>query len=130
MDDELRQAAEQVVAAYEEMNRRLPLAGGIPQPIETSTDKAVMLARAYLAEHPADEGEPVTEDWLRLGGWELMDSLSSWWWHRISAGVTLHWHDHGVELLVGSSATGWHRVTEHATRGHVRRLLAALGVTP
>lgn len=41
------EAAATIIAGFEETNRLLPLAGGIPRPIEESTDKAVVVALAY-----------------------------------------------------------------------------------
>ena len=42
---EVIHAADEIIAGYEETQRLLPLAGGIPRPIEESTDHAVVLAR-------------------------------------------------------------------------------------
>lgn len=48
MNDIARIAAEKIVAGFHGMNRLLPLAGGIPQPIEQSDDAAVVVALEYL----------------------------------------------------------------------------------
>lgn len=52
------ESAARVLAAYEEMNRLLPLAGGIPRPVEQSDDDAVILARGY--QRAAAEAERMT----------------------------------------------------------------------
>ncbi len=44
----LTAAARKIVAWYEDANTLLPLAGGVPQPIEACTDPAVMLASCHL----------------------------------------------------------------------------------
>lgn len=51
MSDDLRAAAERTVAWYEGMARH----GGVWDEL---ADGIVSVARAYLAEHPADDGEP------------------------------------------------------------------------
>lgn len=63
MSDELRAAAELVIADWDRY------VGLCPQPLRELAAKK--LADAYLAEHPADDGEPrttarVTEEALRL----------------------------------------------------------------
>lgn len=59
-ESELRKAATAIVEGYERGQRYLPLAGGIPQPISECTDNAVVLAVAWLAEHP-ESVKPVGE---------------------------------------------------------------------
>ena len=82
------------------------------------------VGRAYLAEHPADDGEPVTPEWLAATG------FSPAWGdkYRHQRGhMDVVWRE-GVMSLA-------HRTDEWSelpvrTRGHVRRLLMALGITP
>lgn len=47
----VRNAAEKIAARYHERNVLIRQAGGIPQPIEDSTDAAVILAVDYLKHH-------------------------------------------------------------------------------
>lgn len=88
------------------------------------------LADAFLDAHPADSSEPVTVEWLRsVGATDKVDSRES--------GVAVYglylgpakWFDFagGGELLIDhgpGQPAGW----PIKTRGHVRRLAAALGV--
>jgi hypothetical protein len=89
---------------------------------------AVVLAHAYLADHPADEDEPVTEDWLRSIGLKLrmgfgfpVTKTMSLWDSRNGWGLYFHGG-------LGDSAEGETKIAKVATRGQVRRLLAALGI--
>lgn len=89
-------------------------------------DQIVREHNAYLAEHPADDEEPVTEDWLRAVG------------SKPIPGVSFHAFDLGLFVQVGVRPDG--SLCIHAdrftatlkmaicTRGDVRRLCAALGV--
>lgn len=88
--------------------------GGLPTINERSLlpgRDAFDLANAYLAEHPADDGEQVTADWIK-------------------ANVDSHF---GGETEQGDlfieTADSFITLPESATRGHVRRLCAALGIT-
>jgi hypothetical protein len=90
-------------------------------------EAALTLRRAYLAEHPADDGEPVTEGWLASVGFrqtplkrytlKLGPVLASpprgnlWWW----------------AVSIDPDGPCKHIPTPQ-TRGDVRRLLKALGV--
>ncbi len=81
-------------------------------------DARKTLADAWLAEHPADEHEPVTADWLRSVGGPDFE-------YRTTFGVVL------TLLVVKTERDGWHAATIPVplpTRGHVRRLCAALGI--
>lgn len=87
-------------------------------------DAIEAVLRRYDAEHPADDAEPVTEEWLRSVGFE---SGLRFEFGRLEATKTyngwnfwLKWSDHPN----GSSrlANGLN------TRGAVRRLLSALGI--
>lgn len=80
-------------------------------------DEAVIL-NAYLAEHPEDSDQPVTVEWLRSVGFE--------------AGILGPLHIEYVQLPGGLTRTDWFyeraMLPAMVTRGHVRRLLAALGI--
>lgn len=121
--DELRAAAEQLIAEREHRHEsyRIAKRHGWKAPPEDETD-GERLARAYLAEHPADDGDAVTMEWLRSIGFAtaaeacgVAASLG-----RIEAFSVLpqplQWRVNGF------------KVSEKPTRGDVRRLLAALGI--
>jgi hypothetical protein len=130
MSEELRRAAEEVVEAGSRALSGAPCV----QISRHLWDCCVSTARAYLAEHPADDGEPVTEEWLRD---TFGPHLASCPWTRYALHVA-------TDKL--ARAVGWcprrsgHQpeclcinewvVIERPTRGHVRRLLAALGSQP
>lgn len=81
---------------------------------------------------PADDGEPVTADWLRAVGFvKWGDRGSMIRFHRtwqpdhddsIEVNAAHQWAEieHGFDVV---------RVPNISTRGHVRRLCAALGIT-
>jgi hypothetical protein len=81
---------------------------------------ALKCARAWLAEHPADDAEPVTADWLRAVGivHGCFDPLC-YGYH----------HGKGCFTLNITSELGSVSSIDVPTRGHVRRLCAALGIT-
>lgn len=83
----------------------------------------LLLADAYLAEHPEDDDEPTTEEWLRESGFV---NYEGWPSSKI-----------GLETLPGlylswNSAENTFRLDECLcecfTRGDVRRLCSALGI--
>lgn len=99
------------------------------QPRGQAHDDAARIVDAYLQEHPADDDEPLTEEWLRSAG-----------------AHDPHGRDHAAPLALTALGIGfgvfvrdelndcWHwcrgsrRLATLRTRGDVRRLLAALGV--
>jgi len=109
------------------------------------------LALAYLAEHPADDAEPVTEEWFRSVGLTNPTLYSEpdkgYYGDRVAA---LMFADKdsvpsrfGVMFSDGPDGWNWWACMVNAdgfdgsqdylcpapTRGHVRRLCAALGIT-
>lgn len=84
------------------------------------------LVAAYLADHPADDADPVTEGWLRTVGFQQAgpclevsspsEAIRIALWFT-APGVVEFWRLHGNKL-------------DHqpSTRGHVRRLCSALGI--
>lgn len=78
---EADKAADAVVRCYERTQELLPLAGGVPRPIEESTDHAAVLARAWLGgARWWDEAHPPTEPGVYY--WESCDQYG-----RPSAGL-------------------------------------------
>lgn len=100
------------------------------------------LMRAYLAgagryAPPADDAGPVTEEWLATTGLPpacqgfgvRVTGTLSLWDSRLGWGLYFHGGD-GDAFEWGNGHTGAARVADASTRGAVRRLLAALGITP
>lgn len=73
-----------------------------------ANDNMIVARNAALAEHPADDDEPITEEWLESSG--ALDALTE-------AFGMLHISDGVVRVGKGLS-----------TRGEVRRLCEALGI--
>jgi hypothetical protein len=73
MSEELRKAAERV-RAYKAAVESARTFGTFPAPVVKAREVSraeTLLADAYLAEHPADDAEPVTPERLAaLAGWE------------------------------------------------------------
>jgi hypothetical protein len=120
-----------------------------------ANDARVVVA-AWLRDNPEDDGEPVTGEFLESLGFELsQDKPHGRRWklvvcrqdHGSNQGVTTHWLDVHEPCDDGSGRLWWPinfwqrneddrkadgvgllSWVEHTTRGHVRRLLAALGV--
>lgn len=82
------------------------------------------VAAAYLAEHPADDAEPVTGTWLFSLGFRPA------WGHPYcfnANGIDVRCTADELALATRTDELWTH---ERPTRGHVRRLLLALGITP
>lgn len=94
------------------------------------------LTEAYLAEHPADDGEPVTEEWLRSVGFVRMQQPAAGndMILRNEAGNCLTYYParrgDPAGPLWGVVGEWLPKPLRPATRGDVRRLLLALGITP
>lgn len=79
MRPELREAAERLRRMRQESESH---DGGYPANAEgrrQSLYDHAALAEAYLAEHRADDAEPITEDWLRSVGFDTADN-PAWVW--------------------------------------------------
>ncbi len=83
-----------------------------------AADDAFALATAYLAEHPADDGEPITAEWLRSVGFvaHKPDGLPA---YAVLPCVYIRLD--GGELELDGIPL------DFSTRGQLRRLCAALG---
>lgn len=86
---------------------------------------ALELANAYLAEHPADEDEPVTEEWLRAIGFNDDKEFPGYVILLTECGyIECIGFDGGVEwMLFGNELNPGPQ-----TRGQVRLLCRALGI--
>lgn len=103
-----------------------------PEGQRQSLHDHVCLADAYLAEHPTDDDEPISDEWLMetygfdrcnndqdLGGtFSLVAYEHCEWEIRSYVYAVYDGHDHS------------HDLGKPKTRGHVRRLCAALGIEP
>ena len=73
-----------------------------------------LMADAYLAEHPEDDEEPVTEKWL--------DSVFG------PDGLEIQCHDEWGQAITWFEGLGSVLIPMPKTRGDVRRLCKALGI--
>lgn len=94
---------------------------------EGPTD-AKALAAAYLAEHPADEEEPITGPWSEsvAGEVDRSDPEIAVYYHRCQHLCVSWMLDDGI-VYVKQMGTGLKIAVPCATRGQLRRLCAALG---
>ncbi len=78
----------------------------------------VKLAKGYLAEHPEDDEEIITVDWLESVGFEHSETYGGCLKIRVLRMQTINstWH-------IGNVFLG-----DKPTRGHVRRLCSGIGI--
>lgn len=114
MTDDLRQAAERIVSSGEPENR------------SGYCLDAISLARAYLAEHAADDDEPVTEGWLIGLGCTLYVSSHADREFRFPDWEFLFWYTAVCGEPDSHITIDGQRVDTITTRGQVRRLIQAL----
>lgn len=114
------------IRAAAERLRRLPLPEDDPY-LSCNADAMwrdrELLSNAYLDEHPADDGELVTLEWLKSLGW-LPDQTG---WPAICLPETpewgISWRGHGIWLTPISVP-----LCRAPMRGDIRRLCKAMGV--
>jgi hypothetical protein len=88
-----------------------------------------ILAESYLAEHPADDCEPITEEWLRSVGFSDGATGESLWLRcKDSQLGHLRHTAMALDLITGNWTANGLGCKECKTRGDVRRLAAALGI--
>jgi hypothetical protein len=101
----------------------------------------MQVARAYLAEHPADEDEPADHEWMESMGWAYLDM--GCWLYKTADGLTMAARDYwyvgivlntvGQLLQIVRDETGFGETAsvEMAvpcrTRGDIRRIHAVFG---
>lgn len=94
-------------------------------------DDEMALAAAYMAEHPEDEDEPITEEWLISLGFKHDREVAGVRHIRLENSV------YGVDVSVTKFGcrTWWHfrngvsvDIIDPETKGEARRLLAALKI--
>jgi hypothetical protein len=128
MSDELRAAAERLQRALHE-DESSPFLDPESDGATRIREDALLLADACLAADPADDGEAVTKEWWEsFGGWEFSPGTGLMVYRPPTEGgglwpIDAHIVRDRTKLLFGGSL-----ITGRATRGHVRRLLRALGV--
>ena len=81
--------------------------------------RACMLAESYLAEHPADDAEPVTEEWLLSVGFKRHPFEGML--HVIDGWMSMSIGQHEKNAFVNTPLRG-------KTRGDVRTLCRSLGI--
>ncbi len=117
--------------------------GGDPYPFDCgamqSGDERA-LAHAYLAEHPADEHEPLDDAFVRSNTHTLPTDGDGPFWHWLESGKPYHTvhvfllcSEFGrwsacVSMPADADCIPWKEICELKTRGDVRRLCAALGI--
>lgn len=128
--EEVRQAVvtDDVRAAVERVRRWRAgewLAGIYPDTNDRAGELACLetdwrdVSVAYLNAFPADDGEPVTEEWLLAAGFTVNPLRD-----RLEVGPAQWWHFANCVLGIDHHTGFW----TLPTRGHVRRLCAALGI--
>lgn len=83
---------------------------------------AAKVVNAWLAEHPSDDDEPVTEEWLREIGFTYDDEWGATYIYGYKT-FPLWYED-----LCGEWGWGEAELPSPKTRGDVRRLCRALGI--
>lgn len=120
--EELRVAAQRLI------ENRYDLVGELHTPEGTflrSAD-ADSVARAYLAEH-ADDGEAVTEEWAKENA-DFVNAEGNWFCWDIIGDLEVWFTTEETPRLIVQCAEPGQVVCNNPTRGHLRRLLAALGI--
>ncbi len=89
---------------------------------------ARLLADAYLAEHHADDAEPITLEWLRSVGFQDGHTKR----RSLVAGVIYVCPPYGPAPwwcgIKSSNQDVYAQITKFATRGQIRRLATALSI--
>jgi hypothetical protein len=122
--EELRAAAERLRMYHDAIERNRNF-GAFPAPMIKAREVSKaeeFLARAYLAEHSADDGEPITADWLRSVGFTSGNGYlqKENWKNRIDYLESIG------RLFINGRGIEWQGET--GTRGDVCRLCRALGI--
>jgi len=149
MSESVRAAAERLARYIAGRAELLELLGKMPPGLRLSIEDTAAVANAYLAEHPSDDDEPATPEWLRSVGF-LPDgdvdkpdaplAIGLYYGRtddEIENGIGAGRHlllDHAGDAMVeeydeGGTVVGCVEMPSLPTRGHVRRLCAALGVS-
>ena len=76
-----------------------------------------------------DHSVIVTAKWLEANGWEPYRDSSMFWYSRKVPFVLIRLCEVQPQLRIGTSAVGWHIVTEKATEQDVIDLVRAMKIT-
>lgn len=133
MDDVTAAAVERMRTKWTATSKTLDERG--EHRIEYLTDLAV-ITDAYLSEHPSDDAQPVTEEWLMKVGFRVREDGVMTYTHLVNEPVRIVW---SVDLWQGRLCDWWNCAVQrmaqdcdriawpHAqTRGDVRQLFRAL----
>jgi hypothetical protein len=136
MTPEIREAAERATKIIELVNRNLAKWRSWFPNEESEVDvpradllALITLANAYLAQHPSDGDEAVTEDWLKTIGFDeklIMELQGKW---SLIAYTSSNWC-----LYIENSPDDYYGcahdydLPQPKTRRQVRQLLQALGI--
>jgi hypothetical protein len=121
MSDELRAAAEQILAG------EIVGVGSGYVTTKEFPESWKALARCYLSDHPQDDGELVTEEWLDRV--LPMKNDSNWTlFKHMPLQIEIEGPHGGFWLWILTDEEVPHRIREIKTRGDVRLLCRALGI--
>jgi hypothetical protein len=96
-------------------------------------DDLTHIAIAFLAEHPTDDDEPITAEWLHTTNGEKFDSGEFVWFLKAhgpdfnECWISARPGGFCIVTLVPMEGNSMWFSLEHQTRGHIRRIVAALG---
>lgn len=123
MSKEAREAAERIVNAQRFWTGTVPFGPGY---LDIDERDVMRVARACLAEHPADDDEPVTAEWLEsIGFYRDGTHPDDPFTCRESALYLSPKYDDETTWVVFVEV---YEIGNIKTRGDVRRLLTALGI--
>ncbi len=127
--DELRDKAERMVHAVEMTNALIPMTG------PNVMDDAGEIAKAWLAEHPADDGELISNEWLESLGCKPVHWQSGtidWDVPADEFKLTIRVWENGVrahpDAILENARDSGNFQKEVVTRGDVRLLCKFLGM--
>jgi hypothetical protein len=90
-------------------------------------EKVALLANAFAAEHPADDDEPVTVEWLLAEGFIRSEAFTGYlmlfFEGKSKDSLFAKVFDEGIGIFSGP---GREQLQFNPTRGQLRRLLSAL----
>ena len=94
-------------------------------------DDAYRVCRDWLTDHPSDDDEPVTEEWLELNATAYHGPIRQYSFGNISSLRVLFWPSHELRYESGwfvEAGPEMKPIADQRTRGDVRRLCRALGI--
>lgn len=127
VNDDLREVAERLIqscppdAVHE----------GIYSDMDEMAADAVVVASAVLmalAEHPEDDADYITADWLRMNSYDRLETLAATEWIHPELEIGVQTDSYGEKHLLVSVMGN--EMPHLKTRGQLRRLLAALKGEP